>query len=63
IHIDAYCLESASELKSLGWEEISKNSKNIIFIEWPENVKEILPKDKQEIHFKFIDENTREILW
>ncbi|MFQ5662132.1 MAG: tRNA (adenosine(37)-N6)-threonylcarbamoyltransferase complex ATPase subunit type 1 TsaE, partial [Candidatus Paceibacteria bacterium] len=25
IHIDAYRLESASELKSLGWEEISKN--------------------------------------
>jgi len=24
-------------------------------------VKDILPENKQEIHFKFIDENTREI--
>lgn len=63
IHIDAYRLESADELKALGWEEISKNPKNIIFIEWPENMKDILPEDKQEIHFKFIDENTREIVW
>lgn len=63
IHIDAYRLKSGEELKALGWEEISKNPKNIIFVEWPENVKDILPEDKQEIHFKFIDENTREIVW
>lgn len=61
IHIDAYRLKSGEELKSLGWEEISKNPKNIIFIEWPENVKDIIPKDAKKIEFKFVDENTREI--
>lgn len=63
IHIDAYRLKSGEELKALGWEEVSKNPKNIIFIEWPSNVEEVLPEDKQEISFKFIDENTREIMW
>jgi tRNA threonylcarbamoyladenosine biosynthesis protein TsaE len=63
IHIDAYRLESGDELKTLGWEEVSKNPKNIIFIEWPSNVKDVLPESKQEISFKFVDENTREILW
>jgi tRNA threonylcarbamoyladenosine biosynthesis protein TsaE len=63
IHIDAYRLESGEELKTLGLEEISKNPKNIIFIEWPNNVKNVLPENKQEISFKFIDENTREIMW
>lgn len=63
IHIDAYRLEEGGELKNLGWEEISKNSKNIIFIEWPSNVSDIIPKNAQEISFKFIDENTREIVW
>ena len=62
IHIDAYRLKSGEELKTLGWEEISKNPKNIIFIEWPSNVSEIIPENTQEIHFKFIDENTREIV-
>jgi tRNA threonylcarbamoyladenosine biosynthesis protein TsaE len=62
IHIDAYRLKSGEELKVLGWEEVSKNPKNIIFIEWPENVKDVLPEEKQKMHFKFIDENTREIV-
>ena len=61
IHIDAYRLESGKELIHLGWEEISKNPKNIIFIEWPERVAEILPKDIKKIRFTFSNENTREI--
>ncbi len=61
IHIDAYRLKEGEELKQLGWKEILENPKNLIFIEWPENVKDILPENKQEIHYKFIDENTREI--
>lgn len=63
IHIDAYRLESGSDLESLGWEEVSKEKENIIFIEWPENVFDILPKDVKEIKFKFIDENSREIIY
>ena len=61
IHIDAYRLGSGNELLNLGWEEIAKNPKNIIFIEWPEKVAEILPEDIKKIYFTFIDENTREI--
>jgi|GEM_PF-1762334 len=38
IHIDAYRLEKASELERLGWAEIAANPRNIICLEWPENV-------------------------
>lgn len=61
IHIDAYRLESGNELLHLGWEEIAKNPKNIIFIEWPEKVAEILPKDVKKIYFTFVNGNTRDI--
>ena len=61
IHIDSYRLKSGDELLHLGWEEIAKNPKNLIFIEWPEKVAEILPNDIKKIHFTFVDENTREI--
>lgn len=61
IHIDAYRLESGKELLSLNWEEIKNNSENLIFIEWPEKVNEVLPKDIKIIKFEFVDENTREI--
>ena len=63
IHIDAYRLKSGDELLSLGWEEISKNPKNIIFIEWPENVNDILPSDTKNIKFRFVDKNIREIIF
>ena len=61
IHIDAYRLGSGNELLNLGWEEIAKNPKNIIFIEWPERIAEILPNDIKKIQLTFVDENTREI--
>lgn len=61
VHIDAYRLENGKELLSLGWKEISSDSQNLIFIEWPERVANILPKDVHRMYFSFIDENTREV--
>lgn len=61
IHIDAYRLESGGELSTLGFSEILKDPKNIIFIEWPERVENILPKNLIKINFKFISEFEREI--
>ena len=61
IHIDAYRIEEEKELLHLGWAELVAEKENLIFIEWPENVLGILPKDAKKINFKFIDENSREI--
>lgn len=43
IHIDAYRLEKSSELEHLGWKEIIADKNNLILIEWPENVADIMP--------------------
>ncbi|PIQ66556.1 MAG: tRNA (adenosine(37)-N6)-threonylcarbamoyltransferase complex ATPase subunit type 1 TsaE, partial [Candidatus Zambryskibacteria bacterium CG11_big_fil_rev_8_21_14_0_20_42_18] len=61
IHIDAYRLEKEQELLHLGWEEIIKEPENLIFLEWPENVSDIVPERARKIYFKFIDDTTREI--
>jgi tRNA threonylcarbamoyladenosine biosynthesis protein TsaE len=61
IHIDAYRLEKESELLHLGWEKITSEPENLIFIEWPENVPGLIPKDAKKLSFRFVDENTREI--
>lgn len=61
IHIDAYRLESADELRSLGWDEIMTNPSNCIVLEWPEKVEGLLPDSAYEIEFTFVDEETREI--
>lgn len=61
IHIDAYRLDSGQELLALDFEEIQKDPKNLILLEWPERVADILPVDMIKINFKFISENKREI--
>jgi tRNA threonylcarbamoyladenosine biosynthesis protein TsaE len=61
IHIDAYRLDQPQELLHLGWQELMDNPKNLIFIEWPEKVEEILPPTIQKISFKNVNESTREI--
>ncbi len=61
IHIDAYRLESGKELLSLDFIEMQNDPKNLILIEWPERVVDILPADLIKINFKFISEFEREI--
>ncbi len=38
VHIDACRLESGADLKPLGFDELMKDSENLILLEWPEKV-------------------------
>ena len=60
IHIDAYRLDKSSELVHLGWQEIISNPKNLILIEWPERVADIMPKHIK-INFSHTLDEGREI--
>jgi tRNA threonylcarbamoyladenosine biosynthesis protein TsaE len=51
-HFDCYRIKKADELKILGIKEILENPKNIVLIEWPERIKNILPKNIRKIEFK-----------
>ncbi len=61
IHIDAYRLESPSEMLRLGWEALVADPANLVLVEWPEKIAEIMPENHTKIHFTFVDETTREI--
>ncbi len=61
IHIDAYRLKSAHELEVLGWAELLHDPKNLILIEWPERVAELIPLSAHRIALTFVDERTRTI--
>ncbi len=61
IHIDAYRLEMGNEILSIGWNDIVCDAKNLIFIEWPEHIEDILPDDISKFFFTYIDETTRTI--
>lgn len=61
IHIDAYRLEEPEELEVLGWDDLVRDPKNIIIVEWANKIKRILPKNYIQIKFKHIKENERQI--
>lgn len=62
IHIDAYRLKGGFELNAIGWQGIISDPKNLVMIEWPELVTDVMPADTIFIDFKHVDENTREII-
>ena len=58
-HIDAYRLKNEKELLSLGWDKILDDPENLVFIEWPEKVKSIMPKGHHQIHISHTKEGYR----
>ena len=61
IHIDAYRLEKSEELLHLGWQDIISDPHNLILIEWPERVADIMPEHIK-ISLKTLEnETSREI--
>ena len=43
IHIDAYRLEAGDDLAPLGFDELMRDSGNLLLLEWPEKVADALP--------------------
>ncbi|EKE21898.1 MAG: hypothetical protein ACD_7C00096G0015 [uncultured bacterium] len=59
-HIDTYRVGS-KDILDLGWEEIIKDKQNIVLVEWPEKIKDILPEYSIWINFEIVDEKSRKI--
>ena len=57
-HIDAYRLEGNEY--DLGLDELK--DEGIMVVEWPEYYESYLPKEYLQIYFKYIDDNSREII-
>jgi tRNA threonylcarbamoyladenosine biosynthesis protein TsaE len=61
VHIDAYRLESSSELERLGWAELIADPANLILIEWPEKVPGAIPTHARRVTLSHKNEEEREI--
>lgn len=59
-HIDLYRLDSIQEIEDLGIQEYYLKQ-GVIVIEWAEKIFSLLPKERVEIYFSFLDDNQREI--
>jgi len=53
-HLDAYRLKDEKELMYIGWEQIISNKRNLIFIEWPEQIIKAIPKKHYKIYISHL---------
>lgn len=60
-HIDLYRTETKNDFLSVGLDEIIEDKNNIVALEWAEKMRDMLPDKRIELHFKYIDENKREV--
>nr|WP_298992951.1 tRNA (adenosine(37)-N6)-threonylcarbamoyltransferase complex ATPase subunit type 1 TsaE [uncultured Polaribacter sp.] len=59
-HFDFYRIEDEEEAYDIGIEDYF-DSKNWCFIEWPENIENLLPLDAVEIHLSLLGDEQRNI--
>ncbi len=59
-HFDFYRISNEEEALDMGIEEYFYNN-DWCLIEWPENIKNLLPLDVVEIHLSILDDNKRNI--
>lgn len=60
-HLDFYRINSAWDLNNLNFEKVINDPKNIVVLEWPERVKETLPRHKLLIKFKHLGVQKRKL--
>lgn len=61
IHIDAYRLDSEKELEDLDWSVLVSDPQNLICIEWPENVQNLIPKDAIVVEIDMSEDGGRDV--
>lgn len=63
IHIDAYRLENGNGLVTLGFDEIMKDTNNLILLEWPEKVAGAIPNPSESISLTVNADGSRTIIY
>lgn len=60
-HIDCYRLQNENDIRSIDLKETLSDKENLVIIEWAEKVKKVLPKERIDIKFEYLNENKRKI--
>lgn len=60
-HLDLYRLKDKSDLKAFDLQEIYSDPHNLVIIEWPNNIPDILPQDRIDINISIINSTSRQI--
>jgi len=61
-HLDLYRLESEKDVEGIGFSEIVSEQGTVAIIEWPEKAGRLLPKNRIDIRFEYINDHSRQII-
>lgn len=60
-HLDLYRLDSESDLEGIGILDVLKDKSGVVLVEWAEKMGGLLPENRLEIEFEYVDNNRRRI--
>lgn len=63
VHIDAYRFKNVDELHVLGFDELLKNPRTLIFIEWPENIPGAFSQEHVRVSIVVREDGARDITY
>jgi len=63
VHIDAYRIESESEMTPLRFAEVLNEPRTLVCLEWPEKISGLLPTTYHLLSFAVVDEKMRTITY
>lgn len=62
VHVDAYRLKSAADLKTIDFQKFLEDPENLILIEWANNVEKIIPRKAIRIEIKTGEKEKERVL-
>lgn len=60
-HLDLYRIVNEEQTIDLGLQEVMGESENIVAIEWPDKIENLLPDERINIYFTYLQDDRREI--
>ena len=60
-HLDLYRIENVEQTVDLGLKELMEDRENIVAIEWPDKIENLLPENRIDIMFAYLGDDKREI--
>lgn len=60
-HVDLYRIEGEDDVKGLGLLELMNQPENIVALEWPDKIENVLPEKRINIYFEYIGDDKRGI--
>ncbi len=61
LHVDAYRLDSAEEIRVLRWDELVRDPTLVIVVEWPERIVGFIEDPALALRFSVVDEAIRKV--